>query len=172
MRNYFLAFIWTLWLGACEISCGPSSWGNDGTGWLDSCDETSDCKGALTCVCGVCTLPCDDDAICERASGDDNSSSCVGPGGFSCQDGNESAICLASCDEHWDCPGGNICENGYCGDFDDEDVSEPPIGGPADGAIVYPIDASHQDAALDAEITDAASDASDDDADVSDDDAG
>ncbi len=168
MRNYFLAFIGTLSLGACEVSCGLSSWGNDDNGWLDSCDVTSQCKGALTCVCGVCTLPCEDDAICDRASGDENSSSCVGPGAFSCRDGNESATCLASCDEHWDCPGGNTCQNGYCGDYDDEDVNEPPIGGPRDGAIVYPT--------LDAEITDAASDAApdatDDDADVSGDDAG
>lgn len=34
------------------------------THWLRTCSETSECGGALECLCGVCTATCNDDASC------------------------------------------------------------------------------------------------------------
>jgi hypothetical protein len=34
------------------------------THWLRQCSETSECGGALECLCGVCTATCSDDARC------------------------------------------------------------------------------------------------------------
>jgi hypothetical protein len=87
-----------LWgLGLClwgalslVISCGGSAenTGSDSnTHWLEACDSDGDCDG-LSCLCGVCTAPCEvgsdcralgQDAVCEVPSscGKQGASACV-----------------------------------------------------------------------------------------------
>jgi len=47
------------------------------THWLKKCSETSECGGALECLCGVCTATCSDDARCGAITED---ARCVGRG--------------------------------------------------------------------------------------------
>lgn len=51
-------------LGVFGTACGPSepTVGTQ-TNWLKKCQADSEC-GDLQCVCGTCTLTCDDDATC------------------------------------------------------------------------------------------------------------
>lgn len=169
MRRLFLA----LWfgqlclLGACSIDCGFS---DDGTDWLQSCGVWNGCTSGLTCVCGVCTLACEDNAVCQRAG--DQETECVPPESVSCRSGGSERVCLATCKAQWECGHhGGQCENGYCGSFDDwEPPYEPAIDAATRDAASDP---NAVETANDANIADSALDASDDDADVaSDDDAG
>lgn len=95
--TFFKALSLALSLGgvlALLPSCGGNST-SDGTDsnthWLQDCEEDSDC-GALSCVCGICTQPCEvgadcaalgSDAVCEVPSscGKVGSSACVRDGG-------------------------------------------------------------------------------------------
>lgn len=50
------------------ISCGGRTEGHatdTKTNWLARCADTSDCDDGLACLCGVCTVGCDDDGTCE-----------------------------------------------------------------------------------------------------------
>jgi glucuronoarabinoxylan endo-1,4-beta-xylanase len=55
----------------CEPST-PGPQGDSHTNWLRTCEVDQDC-GALSCVCGVCTLTCTGDADCASVEG----SSCL-----------------------------------------------------------------------------------------------
>lgn len=64
-------------LGALALGCEPSTPGPQGdshTNWLRTCEVDQDC-GALSCVCGVCTLTCTGDADCASVAG----SACLPP---------------------------------------------------------------------------------------------
>lgn len=53
-------------LALCAFSCGADAVGTDTrTNWLMECDRTADCGSELACLCGVCTLACEDSAACE-----------------------------------------------------------------------------------------------------------
>jgi len=64
-------------LSALALGCEPPAPGPQGdshTNWLRTCDADRDC-GALSCVCGVCTLTCASAADCASVEG----ASCLPP---------------------------------------------------------------------------------------------
>lgn len=64
-------------LSSFAFGCEPPAPGPQGdshTNWLRTCEADADC-GALSCVCGVCTLTCSGDADCAGVEG----SSCLPP---------------------------------------------------------------------------------------------
>lgn len=65
-------------LAAPAFGCDPPAPGPQGdshTNWLRSCETDQECGGALSCVCGVCTLTCSTDADCAAVDG----SACLPP---------------------------------------------------------------------------------------------
>ncbi len=93
------------------------------THWLKSCDSSSDC-GDLSCECGVCTLPCDDDDSCAGLGGD---AVCARTEGLeSCGTEAVTRVCLEGCTEDDDCGSGSSCEDDVC--VPQSDSSETPPG--------------------------------------------
>lgn len=84
------------------------------TNWLRSCRISADCD-LLSCVCGVCTKPCDTDAACAEGEG----TSCVkaDDAGVVAQCGGKqpeaSGICMTRCTEG-SCDSGHTCVAGVC----------------------------------------------------------
>lgn len=82
--------------------------------FLEVC--TSSCPGGLSCLCGVCTLPCDGANTCQSLSA---SASCAAPTSASC--GGEAPVvassCQVGCTSDAACAGlgtGFMCESGRC----------------------------------------------------------
>jgi len=66
-------------LGASAFACDPPApvpQGDSHTNWLRTCETDRECGGALSCVCGVCTLTCSTDADCAEVDG----AACLPPG--------------------------------------------------------------------------------------------
>lgn len=103
-------------LGVYAAACGPSE-ENVGTqtNWLRSCQSSADC-GDLRCLCGVCTLRCeDDDLVCSDFPG----ASCVpadDAGATALCGGSRPrppGLCLAECPAEG-CAKGTSCVAGVC----------------------------------------------------------
>jgi glucuronoarabinoxylan endo-1,4-beta-xylanase len=82
------------------------------TNWLRVCDSSADC-GGLECLCGTCTVSCDDDAACAELPG----ASCIAAsdeGSVALCGGRaaESSLCLPRCAET--CAEGTSCIAGVC----------------------------------------------------------
>ncbi len=112
---------WLSWALVLLASCGgkttsssPANGGNgtdSNTHWLSRCDEDSDCKDGLSCLCGVCSSRCDSDDACED----------FGTGGMclpvSCLDDGKPesvALCTRDCSEDDDCRSGSRCDGSRC----------------------------------------------------------
>ncbi len=55
--------------------------GGTNTHWLRACATAADCGNASTCLCGICTIECTDDAECgPGACGSELTSACLEPG--------------------------------------------------------------------------------------------
>ena len=109
------------WLG---LAVGISSWGcettepgaGSNTNWLRPCDETAPCGDALSCVCGVCSAPCD--GTCP----DLPNAVCAAPGsasqGVLCGKQPVGAaatgMCLPACSVSTPCDAGQLCLDGGC----------------------------------------------------------
>lgn len=83
------------------------------TNWLRAC-ELSDVCGEFACVCGTCTISCDDQSDCDEQG----LGSCVpaeDPGATASCQGQSSGtgMCLPRCDEE-PCPGESSCLAGVC----------------------------------------------------------
>jgi glucuronoarabinoxylan endo-1,4-beta-xylanase len=111
-----------LLLGAMALGCEPKSSPqtiDSQTNWLKSCQIDSQCEG-YSCVCGVCTAPCDEETACSDLA----NTSCVvasEPGAVAQCGGYESVrfdgMCLPRCDEANPCPAGpnkTMCVAGVC----------------------------------------------------------
>lgn len=57
-----------LWASGCVGSAEDPT--DTNTNWFESCTEDSDCAGALSCLCGQCTAPCEESSDCSEADGD------------------------------------------------------------------------------------------------------
>src|SRR4051794_34043674 len=55
----------SLAFGFAVVSCTdkPESSGTN-TNWLQHCVDSQDCRGAGSCLCGLCTNPCSNDSEC------------------------------------------------------------------------------------------------------------
>lgn len=101
---------------AFTFSC--ESEGDDATGgethFLRRCQlNGQDCTGALSCICGVCTLPCEVDVNCGMLP----SAECVTTSASACGSAADKQICTRSCDGDGDCrvlSAEHHCEAGTC----------------------------------------------------------
>ncbi len=68
-----MAQAWRVWVRGCSVlslaltagNCSNQSGGTDTrTNWLAACDRSVECGGELACLCGVCTISCQDSAAC------------------------------------------------------------------------------------------------------------
>lgn len=57
-----------LWVSGCVSSAEDPT--DTNTNWFESCEEDSDCGGALSCVCGQCTVQCVESSDCSEAEGE------------------------------------------------------------------------------------------------------
>ncbi len=99
------------------FSCGTET--EDPTGgethFLTRCDSKSAaCGGDLSCLCGVCTLPCDQRSECQGLPG----GQCIlSSSGNSCTDASAPGRCDVPCAADVDCrvvSPSHRCENGAC----------------------------------------------------------
>ncbi len=118
MRRLGLA--WLLLASAgLSASCDNADPGaGSNTNWLRFCDTDADCGDKLSCLCGVCTAPCN--GSCTELP----SAVCVAPGSASaravCGDdvavpaAATSGMCLPTCTEDAPCGTGQLCLDGSC----------------------------------------------------------
>lgn len=97
------------------VACGPSGEQvGTQTNWLRSCQSDADC-GELQCLCGVCTLSCDDEPTCGGLSGgscvpaDDRGATALCGGSPPESEG----LCLLECPAEG-CKEGTSCVAGVC----------------------------------------------------------
>lgn len=96
----------------CSSPSGPRT--GSQTHWLRSCDDATDC-GELSCICGACTLACDETAACDTLTG----ASCLpaeGAGATALCSGNpptQAGLCLPECSDE-SCAEGLSCVAGAC----------------------------------------------------------
>lgn len=110
----------SLWLAAAATSVfgcktTESSTGSN-TNWLRPCDEDAPCGDALSCLCGVCTAPCEDscphlpNAVCAVAGSAQQRQSC----GELPLDVAATGRCLPACSMAAPCDPGQLCVDGGC----------------------------------------------------------
>jgi len=111
---------------ACSKSRSPSVGGE--TNWLLQCSADEPCETG-SCLCGVCTVACDDDARCAG----DFEGSCTatddGAGAQLCGSNARRpapAVCLPRCSSDDACGGDYACQQGVCV------PATPGSGGPPD----------------------------------------
>ncbi len=106
-----------------NAGCGPG--GNTDpdlsseTHWMRLCDDGQSCGPGGQCVCGVCTLPCDDNLDCGDAG---PLTACVDlqnlePGRCNANPSNAAGLCLAPCQSDDACApleGALICQIDHC----------------------------------------------------------
>src|SRR5262245_10715321 len=105
-------------LGALALGCEPGGHGqttDSQTNWLRNCQIDAECGAGLSCICGVCTASCGEDAACGELPG----AACVGaaePGAIARCDGTVPptyGLCLPRC-EDTSCPEGQMCVAAVC----------------------------------------------------------
>ncbi|MDH5676704.1 MAG: hypothetical protein OEZ06_31590 [Myxococcales bacterium] len=118
-------------LGSCGQVTDPL--GDKNTNWLKLCPQDESCGDEFQCLCGVCTLACEDTAQCGRVS---SGSSCVRVGDPALQSSCEAqgvddaaAVCAAECDGDDNCkrllgPDAS-CAQGICVRSAQASVGEP-----------------------------------------------
>jgi len=104
------AFAAALALWACEPA--QPQLGSQ-TNWIKACDTSDEC-GLMECLCGACTISCDDEAACAGQG----LGVCVPPadaGSISLCGGTTpvSGMCLERCEDAT-CPTGTNCVSGVC----------------------------------------------------------
>ncbi len=99
--------------GACAKSAQPAA-GESNTNWLRVCISDDDCGDELSCVCGACTVACEDDLVCDDNGG---GVACSRPPA-NCGGGAElpASACLAECTRDADCSELEhaLCRDGVC----------------------------------------------------------
>lgn len=125
-----LAIAVLLTLGACnpaEPQPGPQ--GDSHTNWLRTCSSDADC-GKLSCICGMCTRRCSDQAGCVNMEASCFAASDSGAVAACSGAAPSSGMCLPAC-EAGGCGAGYSCMAGAC-------VPDPP------GSVQIQVDGSTQ----------------------------
>lgn len=127
---------WCLALFFAAFSCERQT--DDPTGgethFLVRCQPGSNsCGNTLSCLCGVCTLPCNERATCERLPG----AACVASnGGEACAGSEAPGHCDVACFIDADCSplsGAHRCEAGACRADSSQGVPTSSAGAAGDG---------------------------------------
>jgi hypothetical protein len=119
-RNWLLLFL------CVGVSCGETD-ANEGsqTHWLEECTTSSDCGDSFSCLCGRCTIACEE-GTCDLPGVD---ASCFGEDSEAvsqlCADSNPTPLCLASCEIDAECASTEQCVRGACAPED----TQPSSGG-------------------------------------------
>ena len=107
----------SLVLGACSEE-GPTPSLDSETHWLKQCAESGDCGGGLECLCGLCTLPCDEADDCTVVA---PTATCIELTSLADEcdtpPSDSTGICGLSCQGDSDCQtgaSGTLCVNGTC----------------------------------------------------------
>jgi hypothetical protein len=100
-------------LVVAAYSCSPEPQSGSQTNWLTACESSETC-GGLECICGACTVPCQNDAACAQLPG----ASCIAStdmGSIALCGGQAppNGICLPRCDDG-PCADGTSCVAGVC----------------------------------------------------------
>jgi hypothetical protein len=97
-------------------ACATNAEVGDGeTHWLRVCSSDGDCRGSGSCICGLCTMACDDGTECVDGP---PGSVCVPSGSVpECSErlGAATHVCALRCDEAGICPDELSCHDGVCG---------------------------------------------------------
>ncbi len=115
-----------LLLGACSEN------GSDGqiyseTHFLTQCESDNDC-GSLSCICDVCTTPCDSNGSCAELN--PNAVCAEIPEQAICSTGDPSGeVCLQLCSQDNECETGQVCRAGMCVEASDPTVADPDSDG-------------------------------------------
>jgi hypothetical protein len=98
---------------ACSGKAAPQVGGE--THWLALCADADDCgESGLSCVCGICTQKCSNDAGCKSGACYDTASPLLLQRCDALQAKPSAGICLAQCDASVDCGSGRECVQGAC----------------------------------------------------------
>jgi hypothetical protein len=87
------------------------------TNWLRPCVEDVECRDGLSCLCGICTAPCDGEcselprAICAPAGSASHAELCGSELG---QPLEPVGLCLPACGPEAGCAAGQLCQDGGC----------------------------------------------------------
>jgi hypothetical protein len=116
-------------LGLLAFDCAKTR--EDPTGgethFLRQCDDDSaPCGSSLVCVCGLCTLPCDESSTCGRFAAAD----CVSPPATAGCGLASGGFCDVTCTADDDCSWlstAHVCSGGVC-----RSDEVPPVGCPKD----------------------------------------
>jgi hypothetical protein len=106
-----LAFIVLCSIAALGCAKTQMDAGTDGaTHFLIECERDGEC-GELSCLCGVCSKPCDGDAQCSALNDDAD----CGPSAASCEAAEQSCVVDCADDDACEALGANArCEAGRC----------------------------------------------------------
>lgn len=115
--RFLLAWFWLAASASLVFGCETTEPGaGSNTNWLKPCDADAPCGDAFSCVCGVCTAPC------ETTCADLPNSVCAGSesavvrelcGGQSL-DRAATGMCLPVCSAEEPCAAGQLCLDGSC----------------------------------------------------------
>ncbi len=98
-------------LGLCAGCSEPTPQVGGNTNWLRACDDDAEC-GELTCLCGRCSLACDDGAGCSAYPGATCARGLAGE--LQCGQERAGGLCLLGCATDDDCDGELACVQGAC----------------------------------------------------------
>lgn len=116
MKRAVLALLFAagaLVVSGCETT-EPGAGSN--TNWLRPCDDDAPCGDELSCLCGVCSAPCEascpdlPDAVCAAPGSARQSVLC----GELASDAAATGICLPACSDEAPCNAGQLCLDGSC----------------------------------------------------------
>lgn len=97
-------------IGGCSKTNQQS--GESNTNWLRICTGDAECGGELGCVCGTCTVVCEQAAQCSER---DEATTCM-PAADSCGGPARVSACLVQCTSDDECGGieQGVCRSGVC----------------------------------------------------------
>lgn len=103
------------------------------TNWLALCSSDAECLPGLACLCGMCSLPCEEGAACGALDGARCGSGCA-------QSAASTAMCVFDCSASADCGAGF-----ECADFECHPLAAAPGGGSWHaGEVAVPAETSPQ----------------------------
>jgi hypothetical protein len=123
--SFWLFLALSVWL-LFPASCGKAGGGDSESHFLGDCDRDGVCGRGLSCLCGVCSEPCEEDLDCNRPE-----SSCRNPSATECSGNAPASLCDVACTNDIDCEplGDFVCRTGQCRERTSAPVATGGSGG-------------------------------------------